>query len=1180
MVDIVKSLFTSFLKYVGNRTTNSKPYRDLKDMLVRDNYHKMVCNMFEAAIADAKANVELDDNVVSELLDDSTNRDEIFRWILEGVTFDKFNISKLNLEPYYEQFPSYQDKFAPFFQIVLLKIQEFKKIHWSPEFLQALSHLEILQNDIQNISSGVLAIQHNSHRTLQIVSDLQTLLMGRNPGFEDLKKLMKEGKVESARERALERLQQSNLPREVMCELNSIVAQTYLYTTNQEDAIPYLQQSINNCDNTARSKRLLSLEKLLSNKLDDAYRFAMEAKDIEGATIESVETLVNILIKKNEYSQALLLIDSHPELELSIIKAHVLLSSSDFDALIEMTNSILNDLQDNSNEDEWLLLKLDALMCGLENKVQGKEIVNLEKVYEAAIPIIEKLDRKVLLPRYSQRLKELKAALYFRISEFSKAQILFSELLNDDYERHINSYIACCYCAKDWRTIISHLTKSELRTLSQEDLLLLGRCYVEAGLFEKAIELLKEHKEFLVSDNEKDLLQYHMLYLDALNYNVQHIEVVRYIEKIEHELVNWNGLHALNGYYACLIHDWDKAVENFEQYFKSPIQDSNLNPDLEVEYSTALANRGADDDYKKIKKLIMTLPYWYINETLINRLIKSFYMLGDYEEIVKLYNEGLIPKTELLNDVVASIHFNFQWYNLALNNFSALYRKTKKINYILQSARCYYRLGETDECLNCLTNAEKQIENKGSVEDYYLLSLAYKDTNNFEKAIGFAYKAWIQGNHSSEVWGFYFYTFSELSRFIAEPNQEWIDAYQNVFTNFKEQFPEAEPLFKEFQALDEDNNLSQELINELKRVKDRHDETRKFYQDYRLPMSFMAGLLKRGLYESWAHCVNTIDLNIWSSSGELEELKLSFITAKSSEKVIVDISSFFTLRHLGLIENFRNKYSPIYIHQEQFNELLEEWRKIKVIADVGTSSISYSHDKLMFAEASSGEVKHTLDIIQEVINWIRANCILVGNRLSQHNEEDERNDLMKKIIEQAQELNCSFFVDSFLILKLYRESHGVNCFGNFEFIRVLKEEKVIASSVYYEHYCKLIIMGYSSLPIDIEVITHQLLKNNFIISGEIELLISYFSKTDINYDYKVQRMGHLLKWLWIEERAINNRQQLTDLLCSLLSKQQSKRKVAQDLIKSTKPIFSELIQHQWEKMEHNINQWLSVQKIV
>jgi len=1181
MVGVAKALFTSFIKYIGKRTTNSKPYRDLKDMLLRDNYHEMVRNMFEAAIADAKASVEIEDNVVSDLLDDSTNRDEIFRWILEGVTFDKFNKSKLNLEPYYEQSSHYQDKLVPFFQIILLKIQEYKRIHWSPEFLQALSHLEVIKSDIQNISGEMRVIQQDTKQTLQIVNAIQTLLESKSPGFEDLKTLLQEGKIESARERALERIQQSNLSQEVLCELNLIVAQTYLYSIDQQDAIPYLQQSINTTDNRGREKRLQSLVKLLLNKLDDAYDLAIEAQNIEGATKESIETLVNVLSQKGDYGQALTLIDSHPELDLNIIKAHILLSCSDFNAVIEMANRYFDDDPDNPDDAEWLLLKLDALMRYLESKLKSMEIVNPEKVFENALPIIEKLDEKKLSPRYNKIFKELRAAFYFRSSDFSKAQIMYSELLNDDYDRHINNYIACCFCAKDWRALINLLTKTELSELTKKDLLLLGRSYVEAGFSDKSIELLNDYEKLLVSDIEKDLLQYHILYLDALNYNVQHTEVIKYIEKIEQESENWSGIHALHGYYACLIHDWDEAIKQFEQYFNLPVSDSDLNQELKIELITALANRGTDDDHKKLKELIITLPYWYIHETLINRLIKSLYVLGDYEKIVEFYDNGTLLKTELLHSTVAGIHFNFQWYNLALDNYRALYGKTKQMDYILQSAKCYYHLGKPEECMNCLTNAEKQIENKGSVEDYYLLSLAYKDTFNFEKAIEFAYKAWIQGNNSSKVWGFYFYIFSELSRFIVEPNQEWIEAYHKIFTNYEEHFPNAEPLFKEIEALDEYNNPSQELIHALKSLRDRHDEIRSFYQSNRLPMGFMAGLLKKGIFETWAHCVSEIGLNIWSASGNWEELKLSYRTAKMSENVLADISSLFTLCHLRLLESFQNKYNIIYIHQEQFNELLEEWRKIKVIADSGTSSISYTGDgRLMIAEASSDEVRQTLDVIAEVVNWIRNTCTLVGNQLSKHNEEDERYDLMKRTIEVAQEKNCSLFIDSFVIFKLYNESHGVYCFGNFEFIRVLKEEKRIESSMYYEHYSTLIMMGYSSLPIDIEVITHQLIKNNYIINSKITLLLSYFSKTDINYNYKIKKTGHLLKWLWTEASAISSRQQLTDLLCSLLSNQANKRKVAQDLIETTEQLFSILIQHQWEKMTQNINQWIEVHTIV
>lgn len=124
------------------------------------------------------------------------------------------------------------------------------------------------------------------------------------------------------------------------------------------------------------------------------------------------------------------------------------------------------------------------------------------------------------------------------------------------------------------------------------------------------------------------------------------------------------------------------------------------------------------------------------------------------------------------------------------------------------------------------------------------------------------------------------------------------------------------------------------------------------------------------------------------------------------------------------------------------------------------------------------------------------------------------------------------------------------------------------------------LMGYSSLPIDIEVISNYLIENHFIINEKSRRLLSYFAREDLSYEYKIDRAGHLLKWLWIESSAISSRQNITDLLCYILSSLQSKNKVVEDLIQRTKSQFGVLIQHQWEGMLVCIQQWLEAQSIV
>lgn len=123
----------------------SKYVRDLKEKWVADNYHAKTVEMFRAAVIDAKGAVELPDDLFRDLISDSTNRDVIFRWILEGVQPGHLDKGRLNTEAYMETYPRDQDRIYPFFESILGRLEHYKITHWSPEFLALLSQLEGLK---------------------------------------------------------------------------------------------------------------------------------------------------------------------------------------------------------------------------------------------------------------------------------------------------------------------------------------------------------------------------------------------------------------------------------------------------------------------------------------------------------------------------------------------------------------------------------------------------------------------------------------------------------------------------------------------------------------------------------------------------------------------------------------------------------------------------------------------------------------------------------------------------------------------------------------------------------------------------------------------------------------------------------------------------------------------------
>jgi len=182
---ILGKLGPLFFSFLMPKIKNSKLIRDLQAKWVKDNYAKKTTLMFEAALADAKATFDLPDELIRDLIEDRTNREEMFRWILEGVPYEKFTREQLNLEPYMEAYPSYQDFIVPFFQTILLKLEEYKVTQWEPEFLQILNRINYFEDEIKE---GFKNIEQNQIKTIQITEENNRLLkQALTPvGFEDL----------------------------------------------------------------------------------------------------------------------------------------------------------------------------------------------------------------------------------------------------------------------------------------------------------------------------------------------------------------------------------------------------------------------------------------------------------------------------------------------------------------------------------------------------------------------------------------------------------------------------------------------------------------------------------------------------------------------------------------------------------------------------------------------------------------------------------------------------------------------------------------------------------------------------------------------------------------------------------------------------------------------------------
>ncbi|MDW4511786.1 hypothetical protein R7236_25685 [Priestia megaterium] len=1175
---ILKGTGAQFFSYIIPRIKNSKVIRDIRKRWVKDNYALKTKLIFEASVVDSKNAMDLPDELIIDLLKDPLNRDEIFRWILEGTSIEQFDHTRLNLEPYMESYSDYQDFLRPFFEMVLVSLHDYKEIHWEPEFLEILHQIGELE---EVTKTGFLNIETKQTRTIQLLEDANLMLKEviTPTEFEDLNQLLELEKVNSAREKAKERLQNNHLKSNEILELNAIIANSYIISGQEAKAISYLYACISSCNDKARKKRLRALINLIEKRLDPALEEIKGAIEIEGYSEKNIEILVNIYLQQRKYIDALKVLNDYPEKDLPKLKAYVLVSLKRFDEVIELTDSYLQNNPDNIN---WLIIKAESLVLKTEYDIERNITIDPSKSLETVMPLLNKLDTKdidnigILM-----RIKEIKAALLFRNKDYAEAKILYEEVYRSNSENSnlcLKNLLLSCYGDQDWgKAIILLEEKISLHPHEIDDVTSLAKMYAEAGKTEKAIDLLESNKSYFDVKN-KLALDYYFTYIDALILELRHSEINKMLSSLADATNDLTGLHVLKGYYALKKHDWENSIYHFESSID--LLDGDDLVETKVLLSHAYSNVATLESYKKLKELLITIPHWAQHDFLINRYTNALFELGEYEKIISL-SKQLPEKTVFLLDRIATIYFNLGWYEIAKINYRTLHQSTRELSYQLRYASCLFSLGNIEECLEVLTAAESRVKKSGKVEELSLLSSAFMNARQYRKSLEYAYQTYLVGKENPQAWRFFFWQMSYLSRFVENAEKDWIKEYQIMFNQFNQEFPDEEPLGKEVEAI-KDGEISPELIEEIKRGSEFSQEMKNLFKTHKLSISMLVALLDRGPFETWGHIMNEQSTDLWISHGSYQELIDGRLSAKQAKEVVCDISTLLTLRHLGLLDELV-KYYKLYIHQRQFDAIFNEYSRNKLINEEGLKIAIYHEGQILIQEISSEEVKNSVIIQEEFIKWINQNCEKLGSVISNEQKSDPRKEKLlffTEPMEICKEKLYSMLVDSSTLKAYAKESYNVNCFTTLDLLKSLVSRGEIAKDRESELLGKLMLTGHTLIPVDKEVFMFFLKKNNFKLNLEVLAIFDYLRKAEFNKGFLVNLMADLLSWIWIEDISAYERQQLTDYICLVLTAGKRKDELISALITESNSKFSFLVEHQWLKMKICIEQWFQAQSIV
>lgn len=1152
---LIKLFGSRFFSFMLPKVKNSKYFRDLQEKWRKDNYAEKTTMMFKAAVDDAKSSIELPDELVFRLLDDPINREEVFRWILKG-TSDDFDEKNLNFEPYIEDFPRYQDIIKPFFEVIFLSLYDYKEKHWDPEFLEIINKIDDLEEKLE-------IINFKQTMTLDVTKEnnlfLQEILTPVD--FNDLNDLMKSGKVVSTREKALERLKKSNLKRSEVMQLNLIIANTYIESRNNEYAIEYLYTAITNCDSEPQKNSLKAVIYLFQKKFEQANKFIKEAIKVEGFSNENLNIQINILIEQGKINEAHQLLKNNTKVEFNLLRANVLLNLNNFNETIEMADKMLK--KDPLNV-EWLMIKAEAFILKFEYDIKSNKIFNSEKNIDVVMPILEKIESEN--SAITDRVKELKASLLFRNSQYSEAKVLLEEIFKSKKNFSstlFNNLLLNCLYSKDWGKTINLLQEKALTgEFSKFDVLTLADVYIRTGKGEKAIELLEANEPHFY-ENKEFPYSYYFSYINALISLLKHQEIKVLFKVLDEKEISTESLNILKGFYSYKNHEWDNVIKYMEPTIGRLDEDELL--ECQNCLTTAYINRGTKEDLIKLKKMILNITHWVQFEFLSDRYVEALYKLGEYKSIIDL-EEKISSKSIFFLDIVALIYYRTHWYGTAKKRYLFLYQRSGSLNHLLRCANCLYRLGDINECAEILFSAELKVKKSGEIEDYQLLSSAFFDAKEYRKSMEFAFLAFLYENDNPEIWKFFFLRMTELSELVDNPEKEWIDEYKKVTRCFQDKFPNEQSFFKSF-TLSEQGVIPDELLAEVLKSDDLISHIQTALTKKRFPISGIVNLMNKGPFESWAHVVNENSTYLWITDGTVDHLKKGTTTALFSDNILCDFTTLLTLQNLSLLETLNENFH-LFIHQQQFDLAFQEYTKNKPYLEKGLKLLSRNNEGLKLIEYSSDQLKDTLKNQEQLMNWIKNNCTFIGNKIDDNYNENLVSDnlnFLNNPLKICKEKNLTMLVDSLLTQEYAEQEFEINCFSSLDFVNFLSITNNIDNERKNEYLGKLLMMGYVFVPVKAEVFVHFLNKNDFEMSQEISTLFNYFKLEGISESFLSEIFGEVLYEVWTKDIPTLKKHTLTKLFIELLNNKDIDFSLK--LISQSKSYFEKSSEIQWIKMK-------------
>ena len=342
--------------------------------------------------------------------------------------------------------------------------------------------------------------------------------------------------------------------------------------------------------------------------------------------------------------------------------------------------------------------------------------------------------------------------------------------------------------------------------------------------------------------------------------------------------------------------------------------------------------------------------------------------------------------------------------------------------------------------------------------------------------------------------------FSKKKIRIIDIFHKYVYALRETLDNYNDYFPEATGMYKISLELPNDGSDKMEALNPILKGADQLKEKTNYFENLYMtnpiPISFISQQSGFHIFDVMFGFASNEDIGIRCCEGNEIERQKALRIIKFEKKIVIDMTSIFTIHHLKMFELIKSKFDLVISQStlDELDELLKE-RKISLGKEVFT--ISKIEDKYTKTQYSAEQNTRYYDTLMNLKKWLQENCNIqvCDNRFDI--EEKKILELEKTIgksftdsILLACDKNFILLSDDLYIRKIAEDVFKINGIWSQALLIYLNDNSILNDDEYQKYLIDLVCMNYLHTSINYKTIIKAAKLSHFNIDYPLSKVLS------------------------------------------------------------------------------------------